>query len=291
VVTCVAPYKWDNCTTTSLVDNGTAEHGAPCLQGPGPILDKFDAMGSNGSVLGASRGPERVVGDGRGRYVDYEHGSIYWTSVTGAHAVVGVARTVWLKAGGPRGSLGYPRGERVHDDAGSWVQQFEKGVLGDTRRSSTSVLYGVPYRRWRELGAQAGVLGYPTSNRLSRDGGRWVQWFSKGAMADTSSSATSYVVGAIWQRWRELGEATGALGCPVADARRGTDGRGTGQVFERGQLWSLDGDTPHPITGALLDRWLADGAEVGTWGYPIADEESSSTGVSQIRCERGVLTV
>ena len=290
VVTCVAPYKWDNCSTTSLVDNSTAEHGAPCLQGAGPILDKFDAMGSNGSVLGASIGPERSVGDGRGRYVNYEHGSIYWSASTAAHAVVGVARTVWLKAGGPRGVLGYPRGERVHDADGAWVQQFEKGVLGDTLQSSTTVLYGVPYRRWRGLGAQAGVLGYPTSSRLSRDGGRWVQWFTGGAMADTTASSTAYVTGRICARWRELGEAGGILGCPVADPRRGTDGRGTGQVFERGQLWSVDGDTPHPITGALLDRWLADGAEVGRWGYPVADEESSSVGVSQIRCERGVLT-
>jgi uncharacterized protein with LGFP repeats len=290
VVTCAAPYKWDNCTTTSLVDNGTAEHGAPCLQGPGSILDKFDAMGSNGSVLGASIGPERLVGDGRGRYVNYEHGSIYWSASTAAHAVVGVARIVWLKAGGPRGVLGYPRGERVHDADGAWVQQFEKGVLGDTRQSSTSVLYGVPYRRWRELGAQSGVLGYPTSNRLSRDDGRWVQWFTGGAMADTTASATAYATGQICARWRELGEVGGILGCPVADPRRGTDDRGTGQVFERGQLWSLDGDTPHPITDALLDRWLADGAEVGRWGYPVDDEESSSIGVSQIRCERGVLT-
>ena len=136
-------------------------------------------MGANGSVLGASRGPERLVGDGRGRYVDYEHGSIYWSSGTGAHAVVGAARSAWLAAGGPRGALGYPRGERVHDEAGAWVQQFEKGVLGDTPHSATSVLYGVPYSRWRRLGAQTGVLGHPTSNRLTRDGGRWVQWFAE----------------------------------------------------------------------------------------------------------------
>jgi len=164
------------------------------------------------------------VGDGRGRYVDYEHGSIYWTVSTGAHAVVGVARSVWLKAGGPRGVLGYPRGERVYDDAGAWVQQFEKGVLGDTRQSATSVLSGVPYRRWRELGGQSGVLGYPMSNRLSRGDGRWVQWFSGGAMADTPQSTTSYLTGDLCRRWRELGEARGSLGCPVADEETTPDG-------------------------------------------------------------------
>jgi hypothetical protein len=291
VVSCVPPYKWDNCTTTSLVDNATAEHGAPCLQGPGRILDRYDALGSNGSSLGASKGPERHVGDGRGRYVDYEHGSIYWTVSTGAHAVVGVARSVWMDVGGPRGVLGYPRGERVYDDDGAWIQQFEKGVLGDTTHSATSVLNGVPYGRWRALGAQAGVLGYPMSNRLSRGEGRWVQWFSGGAMADTTHSSTAYITGALHARWRELGEATGVLGCPVGDPRAGRDGRGTGQTFEHGQLWGLDGDPPHLLTGAVLDRWVADGGETGVWGYPLADQETSAGGGGQVRCERGVLVV
>ena len=273
------------------MDNATAEHGAPCLEGPGPILDKYDAMGSNGSALGASIGPERSVGDGRGRYVNYEHGSIYWTSTTGAHAITGVARSVWLDAGGPRGVLGYPRSERVHDDAGSWIQQFEKGVLGDTKESTTSVLNGVPYSRWRALGAQLGVLGYPTSNRLGRGGGSWVQWFSGGAMADTRESTTTYTAGELCRRWRQLGEMGSVLGCPVEDPRRGRDERGSGQVFEHGQLWTLDGGTAHPLVSALLVQWLADGGETGRWGYPLADEEPTSDGGRQIRCELGTLRV
>jgi uncharacterized protein with LGFP repeats len=291
VVSCVPPYKWDNCTTTSLVDNATAEHGAPCLQGPGRILDRYDAMGANGSVLGGSRGPERHVGDGRGRYVDYEHGSIYWTVSTGAHAVVGVARSVWMDVGGPRGVLGYPRGERVYDDDGAWIQQFEKGVLGDTTHSATSVLNGVPYRRWRELGAQGGVLGYPMTNRLDRGDGAWVQWFSGGAMADTRHSTTAYTTGELYRRWRDLGEMRGVLGCPVSDPRAGRDGRGTGQTFEHGQLWGLDGDPPHLLTGAVLDRWVADGGETGVWGYPVADPEDAPGGGRQVQCERGTLRV
>jgi uncharacterized protein with LGFP repeats len=194
-----------------------------------------------------------------------------------------------MSVGGPRGVLGYPRGERVVAEDGAWVQQFEKGVLGDTTHSATSVLYGVPHGRWRALGAQTGALGYPTSNRLGRGDGRWVQWFSGGAMADTARSTTAVVVGAMCTRWRALGEATGVLGCPVADARAGRDGRGTGQSFEHGQLWALDEGTPCLLTGALLQRWLADGGETGRWGYPVADEEASPAGGRQVRCEGGVL--
>ena len=70
------------CANVVLVDSRTAGHGAPCLQGCGPILTRYDALGGNGSALGPSLGPERAVGDRTGRYVDYRGGSIYWTKAT-----------------------------------------------------------------------------------------------------------------------------------------------------------------------------------------------------------------
>ncbi|GMA88057.1 hypothetical protein GCM10025868_33070 [Angustibacter aerolatus] len=100
---CVAPYKWDNCTTTSLVDDATAEHNAPCLQGCGPILERYDAIGAQGSVLGASQGPERAVGDDRGRYVVYAGGRILHTRSTGAWEVHGASLKAYLAVSGPKG--------------------------------------------------------------------------------------------------------------------------------------------------------------------------------------------
>ena len=60
VVSCVAPYQWSNCTTTSLVDNRTSEHSAPSLPAWGPIEQRYIAMGAQNSYLKASMGPVRV---------------------------------------------------------------------------------------------------------------------------------------------------------------------------------------------------------------------------------------
>ena len=121
--------KWDNCTTTSLVDHATAEHGAPCLQGCGPILNKYDALGANGSYLGASTGPERSVGDGRGRYAP--------TSAAGSTGPSGAHRST----DGPGGLAGgrwaarparLPTRDRAESkDNRGRVQRFEKGMVCD----------------------------------------------------------------------------------------------------------------------------------------------------------------
>ena len=53
VVSCVAPYQWTSCTTTSLVDNRTSEHSAPSLPAWGPIEQRYIAMGAQKSFLKA----------------------------------------------------------------------------------------------------------------------------------------------------------------------------------------------------------------------------------------------
>ena len=162
VASCVPPYEWDNCANVVLVDSRTAGHGAPCLQGCGPILTRYDALGGNGSALGPSLGPERAVGDRTGRYVDYRGGSIYWTKATGARVVYGAARSAWFRNGGPRGPLGYPTGDRVDvGDGRRWSQGFQRGVVCDSPGTTTSAVVGAVWARWVALGRERGRLGYP----------------------------------------------------------------------------------------------------------------------------------
>jgi hypothetical protein len=238
VVSCVPPYRWDSCANITLFDNATAEQSAPCLQGCGAILRRYDELGANGSYLGASLGPERAVGDGAGRHVDYRGGSIYWTSRTGARAIHGSARSAWLRSGGPRGPLGYPTGERVTRPDSSWDQRFQQGVVCDGPRTRTSVVHGAVYRKWAALGGIRGRLGYPRR-----------------------------------------------------DSRNGRDGRGRGQVFVGGQVWARSGEPAFAVTGRVLDRWLADGAETGRWGYPTGDVRVLADGTQRGTFEKGTITV
>ena len=59
VVSCVAPYKWENCSTTSFRSDSTAEHSSPYLPQWGPMEQLYVAMGAQRSYLRASAGPIR----------------------------------------------------------------------------------------------------------------------------------------------------------------------------------------------------------------------------------------
>ena len=346
VVSCVAPYKWDNCTTTSLSDNATAEHNAPCLQGCGPILKKYDALGAQGSALGSSTGPERAVGDGRGRYVRYDHGSIHWTKGTGARAVYGASYTAWQRAGGPRGGLGYPTADRRKaKDGKGWLQPFEKGVTCDSPATTTTYVYGTAYPKWVKLGRETGPLGYPAHDIVRRSDGSWYQQFQHGAICDSRATSTTSVHGAAYGEWVRQGREGGTLGYPVAEVvvrpdgvgwsqqfqrgvvcdskstftccvrgvfltrwtalgrergrlgyprgnhRDGAGQRGLGQVFTGGELWVLKGGHPvRLVTGRVLARWLAQGGTGGRWGYPLSDVTTAADGTQRATFEGGVLT-
>ena len=51
-----------------------------------PILAKWRETGGDTGFLGAPQTAESVCPDGRGRYIHFAGGSIYWTPTTGAHS-------------------------------------------------------------------------------------------------------------------------------------------------------------------------------------------------------------
>ena len=68
------------------------------------IDDKYLALGGPGGFLGnpadAGAGSEEMdTADRRGRFRDFERGSIYWKSQTGAHEVHGDIRIKWAQLG------------------------------------------------------------------------------------------------------------------------------------------------------------------------------------------------
>ena len=74
-----------------------------------------------------------------GCFQAFSGGSVYWTTATGAHRVVGPVLTYWAATGYERGKLGYPTGDPVATRTGS-TQQFQGGVL--TYTSATGKVTG-----------------------------------------------------------------------------------------------------------------------------------------------------
>ncbi|MEJ2870092.1 N-acetylmuramoyl-L-alanine amidase [Actinomycetospora sp. OC33-EN08] len=83
--------------------------------------------------------PDRVeqpTADGRGRFTDFAHGSLYWSPETGTHQVAGPLLGAWRARGAERSDLGLPTGEEFGTSAGR-AQAFEHGVLRWDRTTGT----------------------------------------------------------------------------------------------------------------------------------------------------------
>lgn len=234
VLSCVPPYKWASCTTTSLVDNRTAEHGAPCLEGWSAIAAKYNGMGGHGSWLKASAGPERSVGDGRGRYVAYQGGWIYATSATGAHTINPTVKKLWDAVGGPKGTMGYPRTDPV-SMGGGWVQVFQRGAVADGPKTGACTVRTQLFDCWSFLGRAQGVLGWPKGEERAIRGGRQ-QDFTGGIALNATGSKYGFAVrGKVLTAYLAAGGATGRYGFPLENPRTASGGRLT-QKFQHGTI-------------------------------------------------------
>lgn len=73
----------------------------------GSVLAAYRRTGGAAGPLGLPRSDETAVAGGRrSRFV---RGDVYWSARTGAHAVTGVLRRAYRRAGGPAGALGLGR--------------------------------------------------------------------------------------------------------------------------------------------------------------------------------------
>lgn len=93
---------------------------------PGPVAERWDALGGVESDLGGATGPaEEVAG---GSITTFERGAIVLTPEGGAFVVQGEILAAYLDAGGPEGELGFPVSDETTTDGG-WVSAFEHGAI------------------------------------------------------------------------------------------------------------------------------------------------------------------
>jgi uncharacterized protein with LGFP repeats len=110
----------------------------------GAIFAKWQALGSEASLLGAPTSPEGS-GDGPTRYATFDRGAVYWSPESGAQPVSGSIYQGWGALGFERGALGLPTSSEIQ--APLWiVQNFQHGTLNFDREKGTvtRVTDGVP---------------------------------------------------------------------------------------------------------------------------------------------------
>jgi hypothetical protein len=186
------------------------------------IEARYNALGGARGFLGAAKIPVTVCPDGVGYFRHYKGGSIYWSPGTGAHEVHGLIRAKWAAMGWERSFLGYPRtDEKTGQDPKQEgrYNHFQRGSIYWHPQTGAHEVHGAILAKYRELGAEASLLGYPTTDETATPDkvGRF-NHFQRGSIYWTPSTWAHEVHGLIRQFWAQHGwERNPELGYPLTD--------------------------------------------------------------------------
>lgn len=133
---------------------------------------------------------------------------------------------------------------------------------------------------WARHGWEAGWLGYPTSGEVPVSGSNpidgelngWVQRFEGGNIYRSPALQGFHVAsinGVILDTWISQGGPGSKLGFPVVDEKP-TSSAGRVSVFQRGSMYWWPTKGAFELPRGILDVWKENGAETGTYGYPVA---------------------
>ncbi len=206
----------------------------------GAILAKYNTLGGATGWLGFPKTGETTTPDGRGRFVHFEHGSIYWTPQTGAFAIPGDMFQTWGENGWENGDLGYPVAE-AQNIADGFVQKFEHGYL--TRNPGGAehhIVHGAIGEKYGQLNTAASGLGYPKSDEISIAGGAFQQFEKGNIYWSPATGAHVIYYGAIFDKWGESRWEQGPLGWPTSDMKEIPAG-GTTIDFQHGTIEQVNG--------------------------------------------------
>lgn len=203
---------------------------------PTAIHTRYAQLGGPTSLLGLPVTDEQVTPDGTGAYTHYQRGSIYWVPFAGAREVRGAIRDTWAGLGWERSALGYPTTDELGTpDGRGRYNDFEDGSVYSTPTTGAREVLGAIRDRWRQAGAQASPLGYPTSDQwVTADGVGRTNSFENGAAYWTPTTGAILLHGPVHAAWVAGGAEAVALGYPVRDTYPVTEGQATD--FEHGTI-------------------------------------------------------
>jgi len=247
----------------------------------GGILAEYDTVGGSGGFLGMPTSDEYAYGVGRAH--DFAGGKIYYSSITGAHYVMGAILSKYLAVGGPD-RLGFPVADETDAPGvtGAREQDFQVGRIYWDVDHGAHMIYGSVMGKYLEKGGPA-VMGIPTSDEHDVTGvaGARQSDFASGWFIYWSAATGPHsLMGDFVTELTEWGGPAGYLGLPTSDAV----GVPTGfsQDFEHGII-TRDGSAHTYVTyGAIAAKYRQLGGAAGALGVATADE-AGAPGVSGAR--------
>ncbi|MET7772236.1 hypothetical protein [Nocardia sp. NPDC005366] len=141
-----------------------------------PVAGDIDRKAAVSPWLGKrlGTGQEMRTADGVGRFVQFEHGYIYWHPSTGAHPIPISLFQRYAETGWEAGPLGYPITDHTalrDPENREWgeVQGFQNGALYRRNGRPTYLVHGEIRERWNRSGFENGPLGWPISDEIAYD--------------------------------------------------------------------------------------------------------------------------
>jgi uncharacterized protein with LGFP repeats len=195
-------------------------------------------VGGDSGPLGTRTTGAEQCDDGVGWFADFQHGAIFWTPATGAHAVWGKFFTKWKKLDKQNGPLGYPNQDKTTTTGGDYIN-FESGViLLKTGADEAFEVHGAIRGCYIPLDSEKGFLGFPsTDETVAPDHVGRFNRFEHGAILWKPTIGAHEVHGPTRVLWDQLHAEAGRLGYPIANATPIAHGsKDTFSDFENGVI-------------------------------------------------------
>jgi len=248
----------------------------------GAIRVLFNSKGGVWGYLGYPVGRETYVNGGAVQ--QFERGTAYWSSATGASAVNGAVRDLYRQKGEQSGYLGFPLGTEIYEYGGV-RQEFARGTAYWTSRTGASAVNGAIRALYKSNGAAGGYLGFPVGVETYSNGGAR-QEFERGTAYWTARTGAAAVNGAIRDLYERSGGNTGYMGFPV-----GVEVHASGhtrQAFEYATVYYSPRTGASVVNGAIGKLYNDTGGPDGYLGLPKGVEKHNVDYTSQ-EFERGTI--
>jgi uncharacterized protein with LGFP repeats len=212
-----------------LVRTGSAqqyENATITWRGPGDahavyggVRAKYLLMGGPAGGLGVAAADEMAApGVAGAREADFVGGRIYWSPSYGSVAVYGAILGRYAELGGSA-TMGVPVSDE-HDIAGvagGRQSDFQANSIYWSGATGAWEVRGAIAAKWQELGGPPGELGLPVSGELATAASGQMSAFQHGRIYWSDATGAHAVIGAVLNKYLELGGPASELGLPISD--------------------------------------------------------------------------
>ncbi|MGY1706294.1 N-acetylmuramoyl-L-alanine amidase [Geodermatophilus sp. SYSU D00697] len=252
----------------------------------GSILTTWLAWGGAGGALGFPTTSDAKTPEGKGYFVRFQRGGVYYSQATGTQVVLGGIHDTWLAAGGTRSSLGFPTTSDTPAAGGAYVR-FQGGDVYWSPSTGIRVVRNGILAAYRASGGPTGPLGYPTTSHIATPDkrGTYVR-FQNGGVYWSAATGARAVVGSIHDTWLGTGGLAGPLGYPTTSD---TPAPGGAYVrFQGGDVYWSPSTGTRVVRNGILAAYRASGGPTGPLGYPTTSNTATADkGGSYVRFEHG----